>query len=113
MQHAPWDTSDGGAGSTSFMVNCLDVFMRSADGAVVKWDLIFFNSGLHNLYNSTVGLAAYTSQLGMIVAGMQKLQPQAKLVWATTTPFMPDKTAGNFAVEEQNAIAAKIMTVRT
>ena len=32
VQHAPWDTSDGGAGSTSFMVNCLDVFMRHADG---------------------------------------------------------------------------------
>ena len=31
-------------------------------------------------------------------------------VWAVTTPFMPDKTTGNFAVEEQNAIAARIMT---
>ena len=41
---------------------------------------------------------------------MQKLQPQAKLVWATTTPFMPDKNTGNFAVEQQNAIAAVIMT---
>ena len=46
----------------------------------------------------------------MASTGMQKLQPQAKLVWATTTPFMPDKNTGNFAVEQQNAIAAVIMT---
>ena len=66
VQHAPWDTSDGGAGSTSFMVNCLDVFMRHADGSAAKWDLIFFNTGLHNLNNSTEGLAAYKSQLGQV-----------------------------------------------
>ena len=93
----------------SFTVNCLDVFMRHANGTAAKWDLIFFNSGLHNLDNSTQGLAAYSSQLGQIVAGLKRLQPQATLVWGTTTPFMPDKTAGNFAVEQQNAIAAKIM----
>ena len=91
------------------MVNCLDVFMRHANGTAAKWDLIFFNSGLHNLDNSTRGLAAYRSQLGQIVAGLKRLQPQATLVWGTTTPFMPDKTAGNFAVEQQNAIAAKVM----
>ena len=112
VQHAPWDVSDGGAGSTSFMVNCLDVFMRHADGSAIKWDLIFFNSGLHNMNNSTGGLAAYKTQLAQIVAGLQKLQPHAKLVWAVTTPYMPDKTTGNFAVEQQNAIAAKIMTAQ-
>ena len=37
----------------SFTVNCLDVFMRHANGTAAKWDLIFFNSGLHNLDNST------------------------------------------------------------
>ena len=47
----------------SFTVNCLDVFMRHANGTAAKWDLIFFNSGLHNLDNSTRGLAAYSSQL--------------------------------------------------
>ena len=67
--------------------------MRSADGSTVKWDLIFFNSGLHNLNNSTKGLAAYETQLGQIVSGMQKLQPQAKLVWGgeplpTQTPVV-------------------------
>lgn len=113
VQHAPWDTSDGGAGSTSFMVNCIDVFMRGADGRKIKWDLIFFNSGLHNLDNSSKGLAAYSSQLEQIVSELHKLQPQAKLIWATTTPFMPKKTVGNFAVEEQNAIAAKIMAANS
>ena len=113
VQHTPWDTGDGGAGSTSFMVNCLDIFMRHADGSAVKWDMIFFNSGLHNLNNSTKGLAAYESQLGQIVSGLKKLQPQATLVWGTTTPFMPDKTAGNFAVEQQNTIAAKIMAAQS
>ena len=91
------------------MVNCLDVFMRHANGTAAKWDLIFFNSGLHNLDNSTRGLAAYRSQLGQIVAGLKRLQPQATLVWAVTTPFMPDKTKGDMAVEQQNALAAKIM----
>jgi hypothetical protein len=109
VQHAPWDTSDGGAGSTSFMVNCLEVFMRHANGTIPKWDLIVFNSGLHNLVNSTEGLAAYQTQLGLIVSGLRKLQPQATLVWAVTTPFMPDKTKGDMAVEQQNALAAKIM----
>ena len=40
VQHAPWDVSDGGAGSTSSMVNCLDVFMRHADGSAATWDLV-------------------------------------------------------------------------
>ena len=42
--------------------------MWALAGSAAKWDLILFNSGLHNLNNSTIGLAAYKTQLSQIVA---------------------------------------------
>ena len=42
VQHGPWDTMDGGAGSTSEGVTCLDNWLRTQDQQVVKWDVIQF-----------------------------------------------------------------------
>jgi len=42
-QHAPWDTSDGGAEESAYMQQCLDNWMRSPSGIVYYPDVIYFN----------------------------------------------------------------------
>ena len=49
VQHAPWDTSDGGAGSTGSAVACLDNYLVTEAGVPYKADAILFNFGLHDV----------------------------------------------------------------
>ena len=108
VQHTPWDVSDGGAGSTDFALNCLDVFLATAHEQAVHWDVIFFNFGLHNLNNDSAAEALYSTQLMNIT---QRLQVAGKkVVFGLTTPFMPDYLLGNHVVEDLNLRAQKIMT---
>ena len=59
VQHAPWDTSDGGAEESSYFEQCLDNWLRSPSGIPFFPDLIYFNSGMHNLQvNGTGGESA-------------------------------------------------------
>jgi hypothetical protein len=53
VQHGPWDVSDGGAGDTATGVACLDLWLMTQALQTVKWDLITFNFGLHDMTNST------------------------------------------------------------
>ena len=53
VQHAPWDVEDGGAGSTARGVACLDNWLVTHSQQKVKWDVITFNFGLHDLTNSS------------------------------------------------------------
>ncbi len=107
LQHGPWDVSDGGAGSTSVGVACLDNFLVTQAQQHVDWDLILFNFGLHNLDNSTAAEALYEAQLGNITRRL--VATGATLVYALTTPFMPDKTQGNMVVEQLNDIAKRVV----
>ena len=107
-QHSPFDHSDGGAGSTAVGVACLDNFLATQRQTRVQWDVIMYNFGLHNtVYNSTAGEALYEKELTNITTRL--LATGAKLIFATTTPYMPDTTVGNPVVAELNAIARNVI----
>ena len=93
VQHSPYDTCDGGAEETAYGIQCLDYMLRSPLGNFLKPDVIMFNWGLHDgpLGNSTVpgqaGLPdVYASQLEIITQKLMKAEPQAKLLFALTSP---------------------------
>lgn len=48
VQHAPWDTQDGGAEEAAYMGQCLDYWLAHPSGIPFVPDLIWFNSGMHN-----------------------------------------------------------------
>ena len=76
------------------------------------FDVIHFNNGLHGV--GAVSEAEYGKYLPELLALVRKLAPQAKLVWASCTPW---HRAGDFAkfdasnahVLERNRIAAALM----
>lgn len=107
LQHGPWDVSDGGAGATSVGVACLDNFLRTQGQQDVRWDVILFNFGLHDLDNSTSAEATYRSQLTNITSRL--VETGAKLLYATTTPFMPKSLNGSTVVDDLNAIAREVI----
>jgi len=116
VQHSPFDTQDGGAEETAYGVQCLDDMLHSPEGKSLKPDVIMFNWGLHDgpLGNSTVpgqdGLpSVYAAQLAVITAKLMAAQPQARLLFALTSPNMCD-AAGDGCVITLNNEAAAIMT---
>lgn len=109
VQHSPW-AGGGGADNVENGVNCEEYFLRTAMYESVQWDLISFNFGLHNLDNSTGAEDRYSALLTRFTDRL--LQTHSKLVFVTTTPYMPDRLAGNRVVEELNARATAIMRTR-
>lgn len=105
---------------TTFGVKMIDEWLSAG-----KWDIIHFNFGLHDLKhvlpetreNSTdpndpqeANLKQYKKNLKQIVKKL--IQTDAKLIFATTTPF-PDKPDGPYRAADQakkyNKVALKIM----
>lgn len=75
-----------------------------------KWDVIHFNFGIHDRKTAP---ADYEKRLDEFTARLQKTG--AKVIWASTTPVPPDTKDGpqaSAAIEERNAIAAKVMRAR-
>jgi hypothetical protein len=107
VQHGPWDVSDGGAGDTAMGITCLDRWLVTQAQLPVKWDLITFNFGLHDLSNSTHCEELYRAQLKNITSRL--VASGSKLLWVATTPFMPLRRKGNTVVEDMNAIAAEVI----
>jgi len=107
VQHGPWDVSDGGAGDTAVGVACLDRWLVTQAQQPVKWDLITFNFGLHDLTNTTHCEQLYKDQLTNITQRLLALD--TKLLYVTTTPYMPLRTQGNVVVEDMNTIASDLM----
>ena len=110
VQHGPWDLHDGGAETTAYATACLDNWLVTEGQQSVKWDLIFFNSGLHNLSNETAKQDEYARELAGIADRL--LATGAKLVYGLTTPFMPLSSKGEMVVERLNALAASAMWQR-
>lgn len=71
-------------------------------------DVIHFNVGLHGWYSSEED---YRKELPKLLEILQKNAPNAKLIWATTTPMRPDpKNDGkNRRIERRNQAAADVM----
>eukprot|EP00746_Dinoflagellata_sp_MGD_P057883 gnl/MRDRNA2_/MRDRNA2_248702_c0_seq1.p1 gnl/MRDRNA2_/MRDRNA2_248702_c0~~gnl/MRDRNA2_/MRDRNA2_248702_c0_seq1.p1 ORF type:complete len:296 (+),score=30.22 gnl/MRDRNA2_/MRDRNA2_248702_c0_seq1:81-968(+) len=103
VQHGPWDVSDGGAGDTATGVACLDLWLMTQSLQWVKWDLITFNFGLHDMTDTPHCLKLYRDQLTNITKRLVMLD--TKLLYITTTPYMPYRTLNNTVVEDMNAIA--------
>eukprot|EP00656_Telonema_subtile_P018878 TRINITY_DN20254_c0_g1_i1.p1 TRINITY_DN20254_c0_g1~~TRINITY_DN20254_c0_g1_i1.p1 ORF type:complete len:269 (-),score=55.01 TRINITY_DN20254_c0_g1_i1:68-874(-) len=117
VQHSPYDTSDGGAEETAYGIQCLDYMLRSPEGVFLKPDVIMFNWGLHDgpLGNSTVpgqaGLPdVYAPQLEVITQRLMEAEPQAKLLFALTSPSLCDP-AGDGSVVTLNIRAAVILSL--
>ena len=107
VQHGPWDVSDGGAGDTASGVACLDRWLVTQAQQEVKWDLITFNFGLHDLTNTSHCEGLYKQQMANITHRLAALG--TKVLFITTTPFMPLRTRGNTVVEDMNAIARQLV----
>ncbi|GMW01068.1 MAG: hypothetical protein AMXMBFR84_22050 [Candidatus Hydrogenedentota bacterium] len=73
-----------------------------------EFDVIHFNNGLHGwLYSE----AEYKEGVEDLISALRKYAPQAKLVWAATTPVKHSSSMSNHEarVKDRNAIAAEIM----
>ena len=115
VQHSPFDHGDGGAEETAYGMQCLDYMLRSPAGVLLKPDVIMFNWGLHDgpLGNSTVpgqaGLPdVYGAQLANITAQLIAKEPQAKLLFALSSPSLCE-AQGDGSVVNLNNQAAAIM----
>jgi hypothetical protein len=79
-----------------------------------KFDVIHFNNGMHGWQHSE---KEYEQALPECLKTIRKYAPNAKLIWANTTPLKvspplsPDNKAGatDQRIAERNAIAAKFM----
>src|SRR2546428_2742361 len=82
-----------------------------------KFDVIHFNNGMHGWQHSE---AEYRKAFPQCVAAIRTHAPQAKLIWATTTPLRDGKAVASDTQAEysdervaaRNAIAAEIVTAQ-
>ena len=93
VQHAPWvggGSANNAANGLFNLHNCRWLRTALRPDQDVKWDLIMFNFGLHDLMNTWPGpLAEYTSTLSNITDIL--LASGAKhVMYALTTPFQAD-----------------------
>ena len=77
----------------------LDFYLGEA-----KYDVIHFNNGLHSLGTDPT---TWANSLRQALKTIRARQPQAKIVWCTSTPLKdPSKTA---VVKKLNAVAAEVI----
>jgi lysophospholipase L1-like esterase len=82
-----------------------------------KFDVIHFNNGMHGWQHSE---AEYRKSFPEFLAAIRAHAPQAKLIWATTTPLRDGKavtydTQAEYSDERvaaRNSIAAEIVTAQ-
>jgi hypothetical protein len=121
VQHSP-SAGGGGADDTPYGAQCIlgesaghtESFLRTARYEPVKWGVILFNFGLHDMETNATGgahsLANYSAQLTAIA---EKLQGTgSKLLYVATTPFMPYTSLGDPIVSKLNAAAKLIMDAK-
>ena len=120
VQHAPWDVSDGGAEESSYFAQCLDNWVRSPSGISFWPDVVYFNSGMHNLQTSgptTPGQSGNASEYAAeMLDVMTRMKAWAlsspgnktKLIYGLTTPFLCDASTDQVITGTLNAAAASI-----
>ena len=84
-----------GSEAASYFLQCFDNFLHSPSGLPVKVDLIWFNSGMHNInwpgaQGQEGNSSEYPAELAAIATRIQALAAStgAKLLYALTTPFL-------------------------
>lgn len=128
VQHAPWDVSDGGAEESAYFQQCLDNWLVSPSGAAWTPDLIYFNSGMHNLaVNATPGNGQVPGQGGnsseyefemanvtaRLVAYAAASGGKTRLMFGLTTPYLCDASIDAVITGTLNAAAARIMAANS
>ncbi|MCC5930399.1 MAG: SGNH/GDSL hydrolase family protein [Cyclobacteriaceae bacterium] len=79
--------------NTHDMSDKLDIWLGDT-----SFDVIHINSGLHDLKidqisgQNVVPLTQYIKNLGAIIKKIHQLQPNASIVWATTTPVLDERS---------------------
>jgi acyl-CoA thioesterase-1 len=119
VQHAPWDTQDGGAEETAYLDQCLDNWLHSPSGVPISVDLIWFNSGMHNLGAPgslpTPGqggdYGVYAGQLASATARLVEYaaRTKTKLLYGLTTPWLCTAATDAVISGVLNANATAIM----
>ncbi len=92
--------------------SCGDPMLLDQIASLVKnntYDVIHFNNGLHGMGYSE---AEYKAGLVELVAMLKKLQPQAKLIWRSSTPVHKKreiKGCSNARIIARNTIALEVI----
>lgn len=119
VQHAPWDVSDGGAEETAYLLQCLPNWLAAPSGIPIAVDVIWFNSGMHNLL--APGERGVPGQAGTwdVYAGELKrstaqiadyaARTRTKLMFGLTTPFLCDAAKDSIISDILNANASAIV----
>ena len=97
-------------------VQCLDYFLRNPQGVRLKPDVIMFNWGLHDTHigTATPGQSgppdAYAAELTNITMQLKAKEPQAKLLFALTSPMLCNNGTDSTVVELNKQAAAIMAT---
>lgn len=80
-----------------------------------RYDVIHFNMGLHGWPKGRIQEGAFTPLTQKYVEVLKAKQPQAKLIWASTTPVLMKGQPAlnpeiNSIILEHNRLAAEVMT---
>lgn len=119
VQHAPWDASDGGAEESAYFSQCLDNWLRSPSGMAWTPDLIYFNSGMHNLLVNGTGVpgqsgnfSVYGNEMADVMGRMSAFAKasnnKTKLIYGLTTPYLCDASTDRVITTNLNSAAAAI-----
>jgi acyl-CoA thioesterase-1 len=90
-------------GPTANSLKKLETWLASAGPG--KWDIIYFNFGIHD---RATPIADYTARLTQIIVRLK--QTGATVIWASTTPIPDDPSKNQTAASiiERNAAAAAL-----
>ena len=122
VQHVPWDVSDGGAEESAYFSQCFENWVGRSPSGIAYWpDVIYFNSGMHNLQTSglpTPGQAGLASSYGLEMTDvMMRMKAYAasspggnftRLIYGLTTPWLNDADTDRIITGTLNAQAANI-----
>lgn len=119
LQHAPWDTSDGGAEESEYFDQCLEYWLAHPSGLPYVPDVIWFNNGMHNVMingTGTPGQGGNASSYGPFLASATARlvawasANRVKLLYAWTTPYLNSASQDAIITGLLNPAAAEIMT---
>lgn len=114
VQHAPWDTRDGGAQDSNYGLQCLRLFLQTAMLEPTRYDVIIFNFGFHDITcndswpwsGECTTPVDYAKNLKAIKSIL--LSTGAQVGYVLTTP-VPWNTTLNDRVNQYNNIARDVM----
>ena len=123
VQHAPWG-GDGGAEEADYLEQCADYWLSHPSGLPFVPDVLWFNSGMHNIVaNGTPGhgtvpgqggnssAESYAQPLSRVTAKLVAWAKtnNVKLIFALTTPFLNNLVTDTLITGTLNVAATQIM----